>query len=350
MMGMTNGEAVTMRTEHTKNKSYEPAKDLQPRKFGPASIRFPLEFIDRLTEHDTSYDPELNYALSIVTGWCYSDGQTLADKLKYYGLQFASVDEISVVNPAMLIVSSAFFARSRSGRVGVLAFRGTEPTNAISWLTDTDVIFRPVGDGMVHRGFYANLEAIWEEVSAKLDHALQPGGGSNDGPDMQPMECLYITGHSLGGAMAVVAAAKLFLDGRTELKQTLRGVYTYGQPAVGDRRFADQCGRWFGDRLYRHVFAYDVVARLPPASTGSFAQFGSVRTAASASEPWMTPEKAMTQAPFVASAVTISALSFVVRRLPRLAKLTGNILSYSFEDHSPTGYIEASRSSLLRRS
>src|SRR5690349_6626284 len=109
MVPATNGEAVSIRAEHTKVKSYEPAPSLQARKFGPASIRFAMDFIDRLTERDSSYDPELNYALALVTGWCYSDGQTLANKLKSYGLQFAKVDEISVINPAMTIVASAFF-------------------------------------------------------------------------------------------------------------------------------------------------------------------------------------------------------------------------------------------------
>lgn len=349
MMPATNGEAVTMRTEHTKNQSYHPTEDLQPRKFGPASVRFSTDFVDRLTDRDASYDPELNYALSIVTGWCYSDGKTLADKLKYYGLQFATVDEISVINPAMLIVSSAFFARSRDGRVGVLAFRGTEPTNAINWLTDTDVIFRPFGDGLVHRGFYANLEAIWEEINGKLERAMERQAATDGAPEQAPLECLYITGHSLGAAMAVLAAAKLYMSSNTRIKQTLRGIYTYGQPAVGDQRFADQCVRWFGDRLYRHVFSFDAVARLPPASTGKFVQFGTLRTSSSAQEPWLPPELATQQASFVASAVVISALSFVLRRFPPLAALTRGLLRYSLEDHAPSGYIEASRTSIMGR-
>jgi len=42
----------------------------------------------------------------------------------------------------------------------ILAFGGTEPANAINWLTDTDVIERPFLVGSVHEGFFANLEAV----------------------------------------------------------------------------------------------------------------------------------------------------------------------------------------------
>jgi hypothetical protein len=302
------------------------------------------------------YDPLLNYALSIIAGWSYADGQTLANRLKYYGLSFATIDEISVVNPAMLIVSSAFLARSACGRLGVLSFRGTEPANAINWLTDADVICRPFGDGRVHRGFYANLEAVWEDISTALEAAMKPLDATNghnghnehgERDERQPLECLYITGHSLGAAMAVLAAAKLFGGHDRALTRILRGVYTYGQPAVGDARFAEYCKELFGARLHRHVFASDVVPCLPPSSTGSFVHFGQERVAPSGKDTWLPPEVARGQASYVLSAVAASALSFVLRRLPRAAYLQRHLLDYSLEDHSPTGYIEASRSSVI---
>jgi hypothetical protein len=337
----------------SKNELYRPSSAIRSQKFGPSSIRFPLDYVDRLVERDADYDPELNYALCILSGWSYSDGQTLANKLKYYGLQFSSVEEVTVVNEPMLIVSSAFLARSQNGKVGILSFRGTEPTNAINWLTDTDVILRSLGDGQVHRGFYTNVQAIWEEISDKLTTAMEPrskGNGNGASADFAPMECLYITGHSLGAAMAVIAAAKIHSSGSPQLKRALRGIYTYGQPAVGDRSFSAQCSQWFGSRLYRHVFAFDAVARLPPSSTGKFVHFGVERVAANSSHSWMTRERAATQAPLVLAAIAISGLSFVVRRVPLLMKLKLHaLLDYSIEDHSPTGYIEASRSSLIGR-
>jgi hypothetical protein len=351
MASSVSTESVSMRSAHSKHESYRPAQQIHARKFSVGSFRFPVGYLDGLAEREVEYDPQLNYALSLCAGWSYSDGQTLANKLKYYGLEFASVDEMSVVNGPMLIVASGFFARSQNGRVGILSFRGTEPTSAINWLTDADVVMRPLGDGMVHRGFYANMEAIWEEINDSLAKALEPQSKVNGTPELKPMECLYITGHSLGAAMAVVAGAKIFLDGGPALRRCVRGIYTYGQPAVGDRAFGKQCQRWFADRLYRHVFASDVVARLPPSTTGGFEHFGDIRVAAKASDPWMPPDSLGTQATLVLAAVVSCGISFLVRRLPRLTRLKlDGFFKYSIEDHSPTGYIEASRSTLLRRS
>jgi len=74
-----------------------------------------------------------------------------------------------------------------------------------------------------------------------------------------PLERLYITGHSLGGAMAVLAAARLFLPSESSLGRLGHGVYTFGQPAVGNAEFAEKCESLFGERLYRHIYAHDVV-------------------------------------------------------------------------------------------
>ncbi|MBC7174587.1 MAG: hypothetical protein H5U40_19230, partial [Polyangiaceae bacterium] len=150
----------------------------------------------------------------VIAGWSYSEGQTLSNKLKYYGFPFNTVDQIQVVNPAMLIVATAYFVRSQCGRVGVLSFRGTEPVNAINWLTDADVTQRAVNGGKVHAGFYANLQSLWDEVCEHIGEATTPRGvTTGDGSKCRlPMQVLYVTGHSLGAAMAALAAARIFAD------------------------------------------------------------------------------------------------------------------------------------------
>ena len=45
---------------------------------------------------------------------------------------------------------------------------------------------------------------------------------------------LFLTGHSLGGALAVLAGAVL----QFETNRSVTGVYTYGQPRVGDPDFS----------------------------------------------------------------------------------------------------------------
>jgi triacylglycerol lipase len=68
---------------------------------------------------------------------------------------------------------------------------------------------------------------------------------------------LYIAGHSLGGALAVLAAADLAAGGRRPV------VYTFGAPRAGDPRFACRYGRLVPES-YRVANPHDIVTRLPP--------------------------------------------------------------------------------------
>jgi metal-dependent amidase/aminoacylase/carboxypeptidase family protein len=123
---------------------------------------------------------------------------------------------------------------------------------------------------------------VSDEISTKLYEAIEPASrptGDDQEHGRAPLERLYITGHSLGAAMAVLAAAKIAIDESPSLRHRLHGVYTFGQPAVGDTRFATQCKGLFGDRLYRHIYAADVVPCLPPAWDGRFVHFGEERVA-----------------------------------------------------------------------
>ena len=115
-----------------------------------------------------SYDPRMAYLTTVVSAWAYSDGQTMANQLAYYGLPNCSVREFSVVNDAMLVVAAAYFVRSEDGRVGVLAFRGTMPEDFINWLTDADTTLTNFHFGMVHTGFYRNVEPLWGGIAVVI--------------------------------------------------------------------------------------------------------------------------------------------------------------------------------------
>ena len=100
----------------------------------------------------------------------------------------------------------------------------------------------------VHRGFEDAVDAVWSDVAAALKGAEQP---------------LFITGHSLGGALAIIAAERL----RRELKIEATAVYTFGAPRVGSAAFAgsyNACG--LGDRSYRLIHGLDIVPTLPPSA------------------------------------------------------------------------------------
>ena len=123
----------------------------------------------------------------------------------------------------------------------VLAFRGTE-RSLRDWKTDLKAKLVPARDelkpGRIHQGFqesYYAVEALIEQQLAQF-----------------PGEPLYVTGHSLGGALAVVATR--FID-----DCNLAACYTFGSPRVGDLTLA----KFFRTPIYRMVNAADAVPRLP---------------------------------------------------------------------------------------
>ncbi len=301
----------------------------------------------------SAYDPERAYQLSVVAGWAYADGQTLADKIQHYGFEAgAYVQQFSVINEAMLVVARAYLVRSKDGRAGILAFRGTEPVNAINWLTNAHTEARPFyGRGVVHHGFHTNLEALWSYIDAALREAIAggsaPGNGAAAGtsPPLQRLEHLYVTGHSLGGAMAVLAAARIFRDGDlASFRPLVRGVYTFGQPLVGDQEFVDSCAD-LGELVYRHEYRHDVVPVLPPSSVArSFAHLGQKRVTSSPDEPWRLSGEQTRPLRFLVQGLACVSAAFFTRRLLLLRRLDG--LWYSIDDHLPQRYIDTCKRSL----
>ncbi len=134
----------------------------------------------------------------------------------------------------------------------VLAFRGTEPSCLRDWMTDARLLqVKGCGKGLVHRGFLAGLDCIWRDLATKLvEFRTQE----------QP---LLITGHSLGAALATLAAARF-----QEKGQTVNGLYTFGSPRVGNEEFAKWFDAAFKHKAFRFINNNDVVTRVPPRSLG----------------------------------------------------------------------------------
>lgn len=341
----------------------------------------PKGVIDQMVNVEEGvYDRDTAYILAAASAWTYSDADALGRMLTRRGIANECVS-VEFKNDALFVDSTAYVVQSHDRRLAILCFSGTEPRNHIDWLTDASVradTFPSVGN--VHGGFYRATAALWPVMrdlllaaasgasvcrALEADQALRscPLRGSldrgaeqrpaEDGPrsgEPQPLteegdapagqlEALYITGHSLGGALAVLAAALIYSERQLAgLRPLLKGVYTYGQPMVGGPTFARHFDEKFGKKLFRHIYGNDIVPRLPPITTGKFAHFG--QEYASTSAGWAEQERPVTQAIKMSLCTAIGLLAWVRDQLPGLSWLR---LPVSWGDHAPLYYLRTSQ-------
>lgn len=134
--------------------------------------------------------------------------------------------------------TQGFVARA-SGGPTILAFRGTESDQIDDLIVDGRVV-QTEGRGrpgcLVHSGF----ARCWDAVKARVAGLLEPREGE-----------VLITGHSLGAALATLAALEL----------QPAELITFGSPRVGDAGFRNL---FRGIRVRRFVNCCDLIARLPP--------------------------------------------------------------------------------------
>ncbi|KAI5067981.1 hypothetical protein GOP47_0016326 [Adiantum capillus-veneris] len=195
-----------------------------------------------------------------------------------------------------------FTDKRQDANIVVVAFRGTQLFNMYDWCTDFDFSYYVLPEmGRVHVGFLEALglgtrlrrETLKQAKinttmkANKLTPTSTPSSGlpekslSDDGKVLaydaicsrvrtllrQNLGAkLYITGHSLGGALATLFSALLLIEDN-ETCLSLGGVFTYGQPRVGDAKFASfvqkkLCGT-SPKKYFRVVYRTDIVPRLP---------------------------------------------------------------------------------------
>ena len=119
------------------------------------------------------------------------------------------------------------------GNIKIFVITGTED------LKDVEVDFR-VGKVALHEGEEVGEEKIFVHRGFRdyTDTALSDGVKEYllDNLKKNPDEILYITGHSLGGAVALMAATRLS-DAGADMDRVK--VITFGAPAVGNKIFAE---------------------------------------------------------------------------------------------------------------
>jgi predicted lipase len=146
--------------------------------------------------------------------------------------------------------SYAYVGLNVAEKLIVVSFRGTCDYDNI--MTDTNFIkTRPYPDWPsleVHRGFYNSYSSISTTIIKGVMDSLL----------LCPMCRIAIIGHSLGGAVATLAAFDLSVIANPKHLY----VFTYGSPRVGNQYFA----QIYGERVkstWRFVHAADPIPHLP---------------------------------------------------------------------------------------
>lgn len=123
-----------------------------------------------------------------------------------------------------------------------LCFRGTEPSEIGDILADLNAIPRgAMTHGLVHSGFMGELDKLWQNVTEH--HSKHKD------------KKFYITGHSLGAAMATIATS------RFEEFTKVESLFTFGSPRAGTRSFVKN----IKTPHFRFVNNNDIVTSVPPA-------------------------------------------------------------------------------------
>eukprot|EP00466_Bigelowiella_natans_P006396 jgi/Bigna1/38881/e_gw1.28.64.1 len=156
----------------------------------------------------------------------------------------------------------------RNGTI-VVSISGTDPASIQNWIDDLNFFAISPNDYMaagcpqgckVDRGFYYTYKAVQKKIreavaGLKMKH---------------PAAKTVVTGHSLGGAVAVHAVVDLALAG-----YPADMVFTYGQPRVGNDVFA----KWYvskftqGKPHFRITHSHDPVPHLPTSGSGPIGGF-----------------------------------------------------------------------------
>ena len=127
----------------------------------------------------------------------------------------------------------------------ILAFAGTDPLSLMNWITDFSLGRR---EAEIHKGFEAAAAAVWDETGSVIGQSMAAG------------RRLFVTGHSLGAAIAAVTVDRAAGEVGLGRSQT----YLLGCPRVGRAAFAARYNEAFGATTYRLVHGKDVVAAVPP--------------------------------------------------------------------------------------
>jgi triacylglycerol lipase len=132
----------------------------------------------------------------------------------------------------------------------IVVFAGTDPVSLANWISDFNAHLGK--DTGTADGYRVATNVVWPKLKALLEKCV-PSGGK-----------VFVTGHSLGGALAAHIANHI----SAELPAEVGAVYTFGMPRPGNQAFADRYNEKLSSRTYRLVHGLDIVPTVAPTELG----------------------------------------------------------------------------------
>jgi triacylglycerol lipase len=195
---------------------------------------------------DETYNPQNALTLAEAAQLAYADPDEINKFVCGWGF---APERIQHFHKKILIppVDTQGYVFSNDEAI-IVAFRGTK--DKLDWLTDAKFlpVVGPNSIGKVHRGFERALEPVVDELVNIINRFRDNG------------QMLFYTGHSLGAALATLAARRVqFASNNVHWPM---GVYTFGSPCVGDHHFCEAYDKDLQSRTFRFVNNNDAVPRL----------------------------------------------------------------------------------------
>ena len=189
--------------------------------YASTTIEAVISQADELPPADFKVDFNKEEALKFarLSSLAYEDYSEVQKELPTYGLKAAME-----INKGSLTAKTEGFIASNDTSV-VVVFRGTVLTSFRNLLTDAWAKKAPISDGspvQAHLGFVSALDLVYSDIVKFL---------INNSPGKR----LYITGHSLGGALASILGYRLIQDSKYNFSPIQ---YVYGCPPVAEPAFA----------------------------------------------------------------------------------------------------------------
>jgi hypothetical protein len=171
------------------------------------------------------------------------DRGKIEEVLEPWGLRL--VDILSKDVKTVLPMASTRAIVCAGAGATIVAFEGTDPLKLPNWITDFDARVNMTGTA---QGYSIAAGAVWPTLKALIAGREAANGR------------VYLTGHSLGGALAALTAYQIMIESVAPVE----AVYTFGMPRPGSRAFAADYNQRLGQRTYRLVHGEDLVPTVAP--------------------------------------------------------------------------------------